>query len=94
METISSSKKNRYERHLRMLNEQLELTYKAIEELMDGKIVKYQIGSRNVEHHDWSADELYNLESELMSEIAKYENLIEKGSKRTHVRAAVYNNNW
>lgn len=94
MATTSNSKIVRYKRHLLELNRQLDLVYKAIEELLSGKIVKYQIGSRNVEHHDWTADELYDLEENLMSEIAKYENLIASGSKRRHVYGAVFNNDW
>lgn len=94
MATTSSSKSERYKKHLDVLNDQLTLVYKAIEELLSGKIVKYQIGSRNVEHHDWSLDELYDFESTLMSEIEKYENLIDSGSKRRHVYGAVFNNNW
>lgn len=77
MRPIRTTKKERIEENLNDLYDELDLVRDAIRRVLEGEVVNYTIGTRNIERRPLSLSDLRKMRKELLEEINENENLLD-----------------
>lgn len=89
---MRTTKTERIEENLDELYEEKDLVREAIKRILQGEVVSYQIGSRNLERRPLSLSDLRTMRKEINTEIDKLEGELE--GKKPRKQQGVIFRDW